>query len=256
MGPAYSPEFLQFASPHALESLEQALLNQAANCRKHRVQAIDTWVEAEVQARLAQWALRARRTQPSVEAHSCTSASSPAIAAECRSTISRSFSRQACCLRHAARHSNLVLLRRGLELLAPIANVSWHALCAFSPLSQLSGVRRPPPASRFPASTPIRLRRFHDSLRCSHRGPWIRNADNSLHLVVFAPYAECLQCVRQSSRTRVEVPRAYSSAAIVARLLLNGPSFREISGLTPTDAMPHLPLLLSFNKHNLLISVP
>ncbi|MGH9715299.1 MAG: hypothetical protein ACRD4R_01000 [Candidatus Acidiferrales bacterium] len=56
-------EYLELCSLDALESLELARLNNAANLRGELKEVLQRWIEAEVDAKLARWMLEKRRSQ-------------------------------------------------------------------------------------------------------------------------------------------------------------------------------------------------
>lgn len=56
-------DYLARCSQTSLESFELARLNDLANLRKQMIDVIDEWVEADIQARIAEWILLRRRRQ-------------------------------------------------------------------------------------------------------------------------------------------------------------------------------------------------
>ncbi|HVB08127.1 MAG TPA: hypothetical protein VNF00_04200 [Candidatus Acidoferrales bacterium] len=56
-------EYLATYSKISLESFELARLNDLANLRQQMTEIIDEWVEADIQARIAEWILVSRRQQ-------------------------------------------------------------------------------------------------------------------------------------------------------------------------------------------------
>ena len=65
MGDAKVPlHFIGTCSQSSLQSYELARLDAAARLRRKLQEVIDEWIEAEVEARLARWALEHRRYNP------------------------------------------------------------------------------------------------------------------------------------------------------------------------------------------------
>src|SRR5579859_5411523 len=56
-------DYLATCSKTSLESFELARLNDLANLRKHMIEIVNEWVEADIQARIAEWVLLHRRQQ-------------------------------------------------------------------------------------------------------------------------------------------------------------------------------------------------
>ncbi|MGH9865356.1 MAG: hypothetical protein ACRD4H_08080 [Candidatus Acidiferrales bacterium] len=54
-------DYLATCSQTSLESFELARLNDLANLRKQMTELVDEWVEADIQARIAEWILVRRR---------------------------------------------------------------------------------------------------------------------------------------------------------------------------------------------------
>lgn len=59
-------DYLARCSQTSLESFELARLNDLANLRKQMIDVIDEWVEADIQARIAEWILLRHRQQRSL----------------------------------------------------------------------------------------------------------------------------------------------------------------------------------------------
>jgi hypothetical protein len=60
-------EYLATCSKTSLESFELARLNDRANLRKHMIELLDELIEVEIQARVAEWALRHRRNRATAD---------------------------------------------------------------------------------------------------------------------------------------------------------------------------------------------
>ncbi|MFZ0036361.1 MAG: hypothetical protein WAK91_02995 [Candidatus Acidiferrales bacterium] len=58
--------FIATCSTISLQSYELARLDAAANLRRQLQELTDQWIEAEVEARLARWALEHRRRDPQI----------------------------------------------------------------------------------------------------------------------------------------------------------------------------------------------
>jgi hypothetical protein len=56
-------DFLATCSEISLQSFELARLSEISNYKKQISELLDEWVETDVQARLAEWALKSRRQQ-------------------------------------------------------------------------------------------------------------------------------------------------------------------------------------------------
>lgn len=56
-------DYLATCSKTSLESFELARLNDLANLRKQMIDIVNEWVEADIQARIAEWVLIHRRQQ-------------------------------------------------------------------------------------------------------------------------------------------------------------------------------------------------
>ncbi|MHB8755965.1 MAG: hypothetical protein ACYC92_13575 [Candidatus Acidiferrales bacterium] len=56
-------DYLATCSKISLESFELARLNDLANLRQQMMEIVDEWVEADIQARIAEWILVSRRQQ-------------------------------------------------------------------------------------------------------------------------------------------------------------------------------------------------
>ncbi len=63
-------DYLATCSQTSLEAFELARLNDLANIRKQMMEVVNDWVEADIQARIAEWILVRRRQQATLRATS------------------------------------------------------------------------------------------------------------------------------------------------------------------------------------------
>jgi hypothetical protein len=80
MSDAKSPfHFIATCSQISLQSYELARLNAATRLRRQLQEMTDEWIEAEVEARLARWALEHRRLDPQTRFDEFVAIESPAV---------------------------------------------------------------------------------------------------------------------------------------------------------------------------------